>query len=62
MIASTTDPKEMEGAKDLKGEDWIKSPECQKIAADLKQVLEGLMDHLFGECEKKCDRINGSSQ
>jgi len=47
------DPKEMEGAKDLKGEDWIKSPECQKIAADLKQVLEGLMDHLFGECEKK---------
>lgn len=47
------DPKEMEGANDLKGEDWVKSEECAKIGADLKNVLEGLMDHLFGETEKK---------
>lgn len=46
-------PPQMEAAKDLTGEDWINSDECQLIAKDLKQVLEGLMDHLFGETEKK---------
>jgi len=47
------DKADMEGADGLTGEDWTKSPECETIAADLKQVLEGLMDHLFGETEKK---------
>jgi len=44
---------EVDSASHLKGEEWVKSPECQAIAADLKNVLEGLMDHLFGETEKK---------
>jgi phenylalanyl-tRNA synthetase alpha chain len=47
------DQKEMDAASGKKGEDWINSPECRAIADDLKQVLEGLMDHLFGETEKK---------
>ena len=47
------DEVDMEGASELKGEDWIASSECETIAADLKGVLEGLMDHLFGETEKK---------
>jgi phenylalanyl-tRNA synthetase alpha chain len=45
--------EEMKGADGLKGEDWTNSPECAAISADLKQTLEGLMDHLFGETEKK---------
>lgn len=47
------DLEEVKGAADLKGEEWLKSPECKAIADDLKVVLEGLMDHLFGETEKK---------
>lgn len=47
------DQEEMDSASHLKGEEWVKSPECQAIADDLKNVLEGLMDHLFGETEKK---------
>jgi len=47
-------PKEdMAGADGLSGEDWENSAECKVIADDLKSVLEGLMDHLFGETEKK---------
>jgi len=37
----------------LTGDEWTQSEECTKIADDLKQTLEGLMDHLFGACEKK---------
>jgi len=38
----------------LKGEEWLQSSECTKIKEDLKQTLEGLMDHLFGPgLEKK---------
>jgi len=47
------DKDEMKGADGLSGEDWIKSPECELIAVDLKKTLEGLMDHLFGETEKR---------
>lgn len=47
------DPSEVEAASALKGDDWLNSPECQMIADDLKSVLEGLMDHLFGLTEKK---------
>jgi len=43
----------MVAAKDMSNEEWLKSPECQVIADDLKQTLEGLMDALFGVCEKK---------
>jgi len=43
----------MVAAKDLSNEEWLQSPECQVIADDLKQTLEGLMDALFGVCEKK---------
>lgn len=47
-------PKEdMSGADGLAGDDWENSPECKVIGDDLKKVLEGLMDHLFGETEKK---------
>lgn len=39
---------------DLKvGEEWLKGDECQMIAQDLKDTLEGLMDHLFGPVEKR---------
>eukprot|EP00545_Synedropsis_sp_CCMP1620_P007217 CAMPEP_0119006648 /NCGR_PEP_ID=MMETSP1176-20130426/2436_1 /TAXON_ID=265551 /ORGANISM="Synedropsis recta cf, Strain CCMP1620" /LENGTH=440 /DNA_ID=CAMNT_0006958599 /DNA_START=36 /DNA_END=1358 /DNA_ORIENTATION=+ len=37
----------------LTGDDWLASPDCTIIKEDLKQVLEGLMDHLFGPVEKK---------
>eukprot|EP00568_Trieres_chinensis_P012557 CAMPEP_0183317672 /NCGR_PEP_ID=MMETSP0160_2-20130417/58594_1 /TAXON_ID=2839 ORGANISM="Odontella Sinensis, Strain Grunow 1884" /NCGR_SAMPLE_ID=MMETSP0160_2 /ASSEMBLY_ACC=CAM_ASM_000250 /LENGTH=420 /DNA_ID=CAMNT_0025483749 /DNA_START=23 /DNA_END=1285 /DNA_ORIENTATION=+ len=47
------DQEEVNGASHLRGEEWVNSPECEAIAADLKNVLEGLMDHLFGETEKK---------
>jgi phenylalanyl-tRNA synthetase alpha chain len=44
----------VQGADTLKTHDeWIASPECQMIATDLKQTLEGLMDHLFGPVEKR---------
>jgi len=45
--------EQMDGASGLTGDDWVNSKECQLIADDLKRVLEGLMDHLFGETEKK---------
>mmetsp|Transcript_37545 Transcript_37545/g.89923 ORF Transcript_37545/g.89923 Transcript_37545/m.89923 type:complete len:459 (-) Transcript_37545:133-1509(-) len=41
------------GADGLSGDDWLRSPECKMIESDLKATLEGLMDHLFGETEKK---------
>jgi len=44
---------EMKGADGLVGEEWTSSPECAAIGTDLKNTLEGLMDHLFGETEKK---------
>jgi len=43
----------MSGAEGLKGDDWTDSPECKAVAEDLKSTLEGLMDHLFGETEKR---------
>jgi len=47
-------PKEdMAGADGLEGEAWTSSAECASISEDLKTTLEGLMDHLFGETEKK---------
>merc|ERR1719296_97111 len=47
-------PKEdMAGADGLEGEAWTSSAECASIGEDLKTNLEGLMDHLFGETEKK---------
>eukprot|EP00580_Thalassiosira_gravida_P003310 CAMPEP_0201602326 /NCGR_PEP_ID=MMETSP0492-20130828/3094_1 /ASSEMBLY_ACC=CAM_ASM_000837 /TAXON_ID=420259 /ORGANISM="Thalassiosira gravida, Strain GMp14c1" /LENGTH=428 /DNA_ID=CAMNT_0048065815 /DNA_START=51 /DNA_END=1337 /DNA_ORIENTATION=+ len=45
--------EEMKGAEGLKGEEWTSSPECAAIGEDLKNVLEGLMDSMFGETEKK---------
>ena len=45
--------EEMVGATGLSGEEWTSSPECKAIADDLKATLEGLMDHLFGETEKR---------
>ncbi|EJK61167.1 hypothetical protein THAOC_18390 [Thalassiosira oceanica] len=45
--------EEMAGADGLKGEEWTSSDECATISVDLKNTLEGLMDHLFGETEKK---------
>ena len=47
------DKEEMKSADGLTGEDWERSDECQLIADDLKATLEGLMDHLFGETEKR---------
>ncbi|KAL7462935.1 hypothetical protein ACHAXS_003309 [Conticribra weissflogii] len=41
-------PKLVEGAVGLSGDDWLNSPECALIEDDLKNTLEGLMDHLFG--------------
>lgn len=45
--------EDMKGAEGLTGEEWTNSPECKMIADDLKATLEGLMDHLFGETEKR---------
>ena len=45
--------EEMKGADGLTGEEWVNSDECKAIGDDLKTTLEGLMDHLFGETEKK---------
>lgn len=44
------DPAEVGAAT---GEDWLQSDECRMVADDLKNVLEGLMDHLFGPVEKR---------
>ncbi|KAL7437182.1 hypothetical protein ACHAXM_005482, partial [Skeletonema potamos] len=43
----------MIGANGLNEEEWLQSPECQLIEADLKATLEGLMDHLFGPTKKR---------
>ena len=45
--------EEMTGANGLTGDEWTSSPECLAIASHLKETLEGLMDHLFGETEKR---------
>jgi len=47
----------VEGANDISGEEWLKSPQCQLVESDLKSTLEGLMDHLFGPTTRK--RWNG---
>ena len=49
------DPKVVGGDTTLtmSNEEWVKSDECQMIAKDLKDTLEGLMDHLFGPVEKR---------
>ena len=47
------DKDQVKGADGLSKEEWLASPECKMIADDLKNVLEGLMDHLFGPVEKK---------
>ena len=44
---------DMKGAEGKSGEEWTSSPECAAVATDLKSTLEGLMDHLFGETEKR---------
>lgn len=45
--------EEMAKADGLAGDEWTGSDECATISVDLKNTLEGLMDHLFGETEKK---------
>ncbi|KAL3780662.1 hypothetical protein ACHAWO_004143 [Cyclotella atomus] len=45
--------EEMKGAEGKEGQEWLESEECKVIAEDLKATLEGLMDHLFGETEKR---------
>mmetsp|Transcript_33538 Transcript_33538/g.99935 ORF Transcript_33538/g.99935 Transcript_33538/m.99935 type:complete len:433 (-) Transcript_33538:452-1750(-) len=39
--------------QDLDHDEWIESGQCKMIGDDLKKTLEGLMDHLFGPCEKR---------
>jgi len=34
-------------------EEWLASPGCELIAADLKKTLEGMCDELFGPVEKR---------
>ena len=34
-------------------EEWINSPGCELVAADLKKTLEGLCDAIFGPVEKR---------
>ena len=46
-------PKLVQGADGMSGEQWLKSPECKMVEADLKKTLEGLMDHLFGPTQKR---------
>ncbi|KAL9188643.1 LOW QUALITY PROTEIN: hypothetical protein ACHAXT_007021 [Thalassiosira profunda] len=43
----------VEGAEGMSGADWLGSSECQMVESDLKQTLEGLMDHLFGPTKKR---------
>jgi phenylalanyl-tRNA synthetase alpha chain len=43
----------MASATGLTDEEWLQSPECRLIEADLKATLEGLMDHLFGPTKKR---------
>ena len=53
---------QMEGVKlfdeslvggEMTREEWLESDGCKLVAADLKKTLEGMCDHLFGECEKR---------
>ena len=44
-------PADVGGA--MTREEWLASPGCELIAKDLKKTLEGLCDHLFGDCEKR---------
>jgi len=45
------DPELVGGA--MTREEWLASPGCELIAADLKKTLEGLCDELFGPVEKR---------
>jgi len=45
------DPALVGGA--MSREEWLASDGCKLVAADLKKTLEGLCDHLFGDCEKR---------
>jgi len=45
------DPELVGGA--MSKEEWLASPGCELIAADLKKTLEGLVDELFGPVEKQ---------
>jgi len=45
------DPALVGGA--MSREEWLASPGCELVAADLKKTLEGLCDHLFGPVEKR---------
>ncbi|KAL7553584.1 hypothetical protein ACHAWF_017028 [Thalassiosira exigua] len=47
------DPGSMNGAHGMRGDEWLKSPECRRVESDLKATLEGLMDHLFGPSTQK---------
>ena len=40
-------------AGEMTREEWLESEGCKLVAADLKKTLEGLCDHLFGDCEKR---------
>jgi phenylalanyl-tRNA synthetase alpha chain len=53
---------QMEGVKlfdeslvggEMTREEWLESEGCKLVAADLKKTLEGLCDHLVGDCEKR---------
>jgi len=45
------DPSLVGGA--MSREEWLASPGCELVAADLKKTLEGMCDHLFGPVEKR---------
>lgn len=45
-------PAELVGAE-MSREEWLASPECELVAADLKKTLEGMCDELFGPVEKR---------
>ena len=38
---------------EMTSEEWLASPGCQAVAADLKKTLEGMCDELFGPVEKR---------
>ena len=44
------DPELVGGA--MSREEWLASPGCELIAADLKKTLEGMCDELFGPVSK----------
>jgi len=45
------DPELVGGA--MSREEWLASPGCELVAADLKKTLEGMCDKLFGPVEKR---------